>query len=119
MDVLYIWMNKLEMAQARGQAIALRNYITAHSSEMATLVLAKVCANQQPLPKTKWELFLESIRKPIVIPSLLAYLIAFFVLLNSVFCGYVLWVSHGGSIKGWFSRCTLAWSLMVKTILIS
>jgi hypothetical protein len=117
MDRLYTGIDKVLSTQLFSRILLNSEQITAHSKGVASRILAKVVAKQQRLPKTTWQLFLERVQTPIVLPLFLVCLIGFFVLLNSIFYGYMLWSSYGDKVKTWASRCKFAWSLMTKMIL--
>jgi hypothetical protein len=117
MDCFHKWVNRVLPTQFFSRALDISKNITARSKGVASRILAKVFAKQQRLPKTTWQLFLERVQAPIVLPLFFVCLIVFFVLLNSIFYGYILWGSYGDKVKTWASRCKFAWSLIAKMIL--
>lgn len=109
MDCIRTWINH-DIALAHSKALTLCNYITAWSIYTGSLRNAnlKLYANQQPLPKTTWEVILESIQKPVVVPAIVIYWLCFTVFLSAIYCGCHMWGHHGEAINTWFSRGKLA-----------
>ena len=106
MDSIRTWINH-DIALAHLNALTLCNYITAYAVQLRKANL-KLYANQQPLPKTTWEMILENIQKPVVVPAIVIYWLCFTVFLSAIYCGCHMWGHHGKAIKAWFSRGKLA-----------
>ena len=109
MNYLRMWINQ-DIALARSKAFTLCDYITARLTDAFPWLKAnfKLYAYQQPLPKTTWEVILENIQKPIIVPAIVMYWLLFFVFLDMVYCGCHMWGKYGEAIKAWFSRGKLA-----------
>jgi hypothetical protein len=109
MDYFRTWIDQ-DIALARSNALNLCNYITVRSIEAVPWLKAnfKLYAYQQPLPKNMWEVTLENVQKPIIVPAIVLYWLCFFVFLNTVYCGCHMWGKYGQAIKAWFSRGNLA-----------
>jgi len=111
MHSLQIWMNKLQVEPARARAIAIANSLTARSAEMMPWVFAKVRPVQQTVPKSAWGSVLERLQKPVVLPSILVYLVAFLFVAHIVLSVWVLSRTYSSGLKEWVSKCKLAWDM--------
>jgi hypothetical protein len=108
MDTFTGFVNKLDTAMAKSNAKAITCFAARRLSESVMSFWGRVHANQQPLPKSYYEKFLEQAQASVLVSNWILFSIALLVSLVSLHYVYLLWGNYGPAMTGRISKSKLA-----------